>query len=120
MMYILAKDQPLIFIMLTETDVKTMRPGRTVFLDLSQQAIENFKVSKVVVSLHKDADAIKDMLRTAGHGAALIDLVSAPHAESDEDTCTDCGGINKKYLLYLGKCIVCWSKRAMQNLRESN
>ena len=120
MMYLLADGQPLMFIMLTKQDVQTMRPGRTVFLDLAQQSIKAFKVEKVVLSLHKDAAAIHDTIRQAGHGHKLQEVAPAPHAESDETACASCGGINKTWMLLHGKCIVCWHKAATKNVADNN
>ena len=108
-------------IFLTEQDVQVMRPGRTVFLDLAQSPVKQFTARKVVLSLHKDAAAIHAVMHQAGWGAAADALAGkAPVAESDEECCIDCGGINKKFNLYIGKCIVYWYKRAMANLRDSN
>lgn len=121
MMYILAQDQ-IMMILLTEQDVQSMRPGRTVFLDLAQSSAKRFTVQKVVLSLHKNAAAIQDIIKQAGQGHLLQDrlLGQPPKPDDTETTCAGCGGINKTFNLLNGQCIVCWHKAATKNLADAN
>lgn len=111
MVFIHAVDGTMI-LMLTEQDASDMRGGRTKFV--SEQMTGGSPFYRVVLSLHKNQNAIEDSIRRAGHGK-LLEGMPSPAPEPGEAKCRGCDGINAEYLLLDGKCIACWRESALAN-----
>jgi hypothetical protein len=109
MVFIAAEDGSTVFLLLTEADCNDMRGGRTKFVD---QTVTGGRIfSRVVLSLHKSQNEIEEMIKRAGHGAALQGMPS-PVPQSQEGKCTGCEGIMPESSLLDGRCIVCWRESA--------
>lgn len=110
MIFVLAKDQPVLFVMLTEADAQSMREGRTQFVDNRQLGNKTF--NRVIISLHKNKQEILASLRQAGHYVDENLFTSVMPEEATEGRCEACDGCIAKYLLFEGKCTVCWATLA--------
>ncbi len=117
MIFVAASNEPTIFLMLSDKDVKTMREGRTVFVD--QRATKGATFEKVVLSLSKTDQDSMDMLRRAGHDVSKMPFAS--HERKDvEGQCAGCKGLMSETLLFETKCMICWATEAKNLRRESN
>lgn len=108
MIFLLAKEKQVLFLMLTEQDVNNMRGGRTEFVDERQLQGEAF--THVILSLHKSNEAALELLRESGH---VVGNVVQPEAMiPKEEVCDGCKGIMAKGTCYAGKCPMCWKETA--------
>lgn len=118
MLFVFGADGTLM-VMLTEQDVQTMRPGRTLFVD--QRQLQGNRFDRFVLSLHRSTEAIHDDIRRAGHGDKLDSPAFAtPEAKPEEGQCDSCGGLMPKYMIDHGRCIVCWRNMAIRRMGEGN
>lgn len=109
MIFVLAEKAPVLFLMLSEQDIHTMRPGRTLFVDQRQLGGRTF--DQVILSLHKtDAEALEE-IRLSG-APARSKTLKLPEPAADETVCDGCKAIVKTYLLLDGRCITCWADEA--------
>lgn len=107
MIFVVAANEPAVFLMLAEKDVASMREGRTVFVD--GRATGGVVFNKVLVSLHPtDQDALH-MLHTAGH---VVPELATHEPVAKEVRCAGCQGLNSVGSLFEGRCIVCWATEA--------
>lgn len=120
MIFVAARNEPAIFLMLAEKDLATMRPGRTLFVDDRQTG--GMKFTKVIISLHASNEAALEALRQAGHGEALSKAghIVSPLPREGEAQCDECLGIMPAYQLNHGRCIVCWRNLAIRHMGASN
>lgn len=107
MIFVTAKDDRTVFIMLTEQDVNTMRSGRTVFVD--ERGTKGAKFSRVILSVHKNKEEAIDLIRKSGNKVDGDTLIG-PDPKEAEGKCSGCEGIMPQALLLNGKCIACWKE----------
>ena len=109
MIFLTAAAEPTVFLMLAEADVRTLRTGRTLYVDRTATGGEKF--DKVVVSLHPTNEAALDAVRRSGHPLPA-NLPSPSPATFAEERCAGCGGIMPAWNLHEGRCVVCWYEEA--------
>ncbi len=107
MIFVLGKLEPVLFVMLSESDVTGMRTGVTRFVD--QRQLKGAMFNQVIVSLSKTDTESLNLLKRAGHA---VDPLSIPEPMPDETRCIGCEGLIKTPLLFEGKCICCWAAEA--------
>jgi hypothetical protein len=111
-----AVKEPAVFIMLSEQDVKSMRDGRTLFVD--ERATKGATFKKVILSLHRtDQEAIK-LVETA-QGRPMADQLVTHEPRADDVQCTGCLAMSPYWRLFEEKCIICWATEA-KKLRIGN
>jgi hypothetical protein len=108
-MVFIAADHETVFLLLTEADCNDMRGGRTKFVDRTATGDRPF--TRVVISLHKNQGEIEEMIRKAGHGAALSGMPS-PAPQPLDAVCAGCHAILPEPSLLDGRCIACWRELA--------
>lgn len=107
MIFVLAANEPALFVMLAESDVADMRKGLTKFADRRQIGDHTF--NKITLSLHKsDTEALK-CVRQAGHA---VPELKAPGPDPGETACKECGGLMATPSLFEGVCVCCWASIA--------
>jgi hypothetical protein len=109
MIFALAKDEPTLFVFLSERDVTDMRSGKTKFVDEGHLMNRPFK--KVVFCVNKSDQASYDMLKEAGCIQPDTE-VSLRKTKTGEKICGGCKGVMSAGALFEGMCIVCWRERA--------
>jgi hypothetical protein len=117
MIFLVAANEPTLFVMLSEQDVASMRQGRTTFVD--KRALGKYTFDRVVLSLSKtDNDSIA-LLNKAGH---KVDVEKAAVHSTDpgESVCKGCAGLIKTESMFEDKCIVCWAAEAKNKRTSSN
>lgn len=107
MIFLVAKNEPTMFIMLTEADVQSMREGRTQFVD--QRMTKGNKFNKVILSVHPTHEDIAKIIHQAGH---TIPQLTPPEPAPNQSVCIGCKGLIDTHTLFEGKCIVCWATEA--------
>ena len=107
MVFVLAKNEPALFVMLSESDVSGMRAGSTRFVDKRQ--LKGATFDHVIVSLHKSDTEALETLRTAGY--RVPQLVN-PEPVPGEGRCDACNGCIATPLLFEGRCTICWATEA--------
>jgi hypothetical protein len=115
MMFIAAAYESTMMLLLTEQDVNDMRSGRTKHVD--KTATKGQKFDKVVISVVKDHEAAKDILRQAGHGK-LLEGIAPSVPEPPMVRCQGCGADMPAPELLAGHCIICWKEKADHYRRE--
>jgi hypothetical protein len=111
MIFVLAKNEPALFVLLNEQDVAGMRQGSTRFVDERQLKGETF--SKVILGLFPSDVAALDAIRKAGN-TVTDDMLVRPEPKAAEGVCDECGGMMPHALLNHGRCICCWRNMAVR------
>lgn len=111
MIFVLAKNEPRLILMLAEKDVATMRKGLTVFVD--QHQLKGATFNGVTLALFSNDDAAMKAIKDAGHNISAEKIVT-PKPTIEEETCAECGGIMAKWMLLNDRCIVCWRQLAIR------
>lgn len=110
MIFALAKEQPALFVMLTEQDVNDMRGGRTVFVD--QRHLEGKQFEIVVLSLHKSNEEAVSILKRVGGIDAHTRETPPTQPVEGEERCPGCQGVGRLGWVYDGLCLLCWREKA--------
>lgn len=109
MIFLLAKDLPALFLMLSEKDIGIMRPGRTLFVDQRQLGGRTF--DRVILSLGKTDAENLELVQKAQPGMDMREFVS-PEPARAEARCKGCEAIVEACTLFEERCIVCWATEA--------
>lgn len=110
MIFVLSKEQPVLFVMLSEKDItEKLRPGYTLYVDPSMINGQSF--NHIIISLGKSDEENRKMVAQANPNTAGLTLVEKQQGEG-ELTCEDCKGVMDRGAIFRGKCTVCWYKRA--------
>jgi hypothetical protein len=116
MIFVIGKNEPALFVMLSEEDVQKMRQGNTTFVD--QRQLKGARFDRVILSLHKTNQEALEILRQAGHH---VPQLKDPEPVAGEARCNGgCNGLIKTVLMYEGCCITCWATRAKKLETQSN
>lgn len=116
MIFVMAANEPTVFLMLAESDVKTMREGRTTFVD--QRQLQGHTFNRVVLSLHRSDTEALETIRQAGH---RVEQLAVPEPGPKERRCTGgCNGIVATKLLFEDRCAPCWAQLAKSLQTGSN
>ena|ERR1700677_3876445 len=120
MIFILAEQEPVLFVMLSEDDVKGMREGTTRFVD--QRALKGHQFDRVVISLSQTDAASMELIKKLPSGRqAMRDKGLQVHEpKPGESVCRRCKGIMEPQLLFEDRCIVCWAAIAKNLQSMSN
>jgi hypothetical protein len=97
-----------VMILLSESDVKTMREGRTVFVD--KRHLQGRTFDACIIGLGKSDSENVRMVKEAG--TKLIERFDCNKPEPGEEVCKGCDGQLPLGTTFEGKCIVCWATEA--------
>lgn len=112
MIFILAENEPTLFIMLVRDDLPDLHKGLTKFVD--PRHIGDKMFNRVIVSLHKNKAEIMKLLGAKMDGKEFVEA----GAIQGESKCAGCSGTMPAHLLFEGKCICCWANQAKGGLGE--
>ena len=101
--------------MLSEADARTMREGRTLFVDKRQTGGVTF--DKIVLSLHASERHALEELRGAGYE---VPQLKCPEPLPEESRCAGCEGLMPTPSLFERRCIVCWAVEAKRGRLARN
>jgi hypothetical protein len=103
MIFVLAKNEPKIFLMLSEKDVQNLRNGHTINVD--ERQLKSSMFNGVILCLNRTDDDSLDLIRRAGHATGpLATQQPYPH----QMVCKDCKGNIDTVLLVEDRCFACW------------
>jgi hypothetical protein len=108
MIFAAAQTEPVMFLLLTEKDVRDLRAGHTKFVDVT--ATGGLLFSKVIVSLHATNEEAIRLVEQYGFESGTP--VREPQPLEGETRCSICRGIMKAEQLFEERCIVCWATAA--------
>ena len=106
MLFIAAKNEPAIIMLLFEKDIKTIKEGRTIFVD--ERVTKGATFKEVVFGYAQDENAAKALIEQSGY-----DLVTMKQ-KAHEVQCQGCNGFMTAEQLLDGKCIVCWRQKVKE------
>lgn len=115
MIFVMASNEPTLFLMLAEGDVKSMRLGHTKFVD--KRMLNKYTFNKVIVSLHKTDEDALECIRQAGH---RVPELPNPEPIANETRCLGCSGLILTASMFEGRCIVCWANMAKKLITDNN
>lgn len=108
MIFLIPPEEPSVMILLSESDVKTMREGRTVFID--DRHLQGRTFGKCVIGLGKSDAANLALVKSAG--TKIAERFDCNKPEPGEETCQGCKGQMVLGSTLEGRCIVCWATEA--------
>jgi hypothetical protein len=103
MIFVIAKNEPTCFLLLSEKDLKSMRGNRTLFVD--QRATGGAKFNKVILSLHATDE---EAMMVVSQGRDLYDIRQHEPAPG-EVKCPGCGRLGASDSMLEDKCVYCWA-----------
>ena len=109
MIFVLAEQEPALFVMLSEDDVKGMREGQTRVI--AQRQLQGHQFDRLIVSLSPtDAMSLEAIKQTpSGRQAMREKGMQVAEPKPGESVCRRCKGIMEPHLLLDERCIVCWA-----------
>lgn len=117
MIFLMNSDEPVLFVMLNEGDVKEMRGKRTLFID--QRHLQGRTFASVVLSLHRTNDEAKELVARVQRGNAENRFhCNVPTA--DEEKCKKCSGLGALGSMLDNTCIMCWREEALSYRNQRN